>query len=1096
MSDQPAAASVVGAFPVPPAKPDHPELERRILAAWELQGTFDQLRAQIKGRQPWSFIDGPITANNPMGVHHAWGRTLKDVFQRWHAMRGFDQRFQNGFDCQGLWVEVEVEKSLGLNSKHEIEDYGLDRFSAACRDRVAEYSEVQTEQSKRLGQWMDWDNDYYTLSDTNIEYIWKFLAEVKRRDWLYIGHRPMTWCPRCGTSLSQHELIDSYNDVTHPSLFVRFPLLDREDESVVVWTTTPWTLPANVAAAVKPDATYALVEYEDRGLWVVSDRVEAVFGEDANVMRTAPGSDLVGERYSGPFDELPAAEGAAYRVVGWDEVGTDEGTGIVHIAPGCGTEDFELGKREDLTPISPVDEAGIFYDGFGFLTGITTHDAAPVVTGELRERGLLVRAMQITHRFPHCWRCSTELIFRLVDEWFIRSDEIRQPMIEANRGVSWEPSFYGKRMEDWLTNMGDWCISRRRYWGLPLPFYPCEQCDDVIVLDSREQLAELAVSGLEGLKELHRPWIDDVVIACPKCGSHLHRLADVGDAWLDAGIVPFSTLGWKSPEYVEHGYATGASAGLSGADLLLQRRVGEVVSRGSRGRDARADPAVVLLDALHVRDAGRPRAVQAGARLREGAGRDRPRHAQELGQRDLVRRRRRGDGRRHHALDLCGPDAVAEREIRPGTGERGQASAAHALERPGLLHHLRQCGRLAAGPRRARRGALGCAVGRSRYRARGARRGDARAHRLDRWLAARTHLLVDETTRALDRWDTPAYTRAVERYVDELSNWYVRRSRRRFWKAEEGEADRDAAYGVLWSALVTLSRVLAPVMPFLAEELWGTLVDPFASDDADLPESVHLTWWPQADSGFAQSPLLDEVGAVQRVAALGRAARSAAKQKLRQPLRTLVVYRRSQRGLGTEATEQLLSDGVADLLAELSVKEVQWTDDPAGRWSESIMPLLPKLGPKYGKDIAKIRAAIAAGDVDILDDESARVGEFNLAPDEYEHRSQPVDGYAIAEDQEWVVAVSTELDEELILEGLAREIVRALQQARKDSGLEVADRIAVRWSAGGLLGRAFEAHSSMIADEVLASGFEQATETQATELSVDEYTGSFAIERV
>src|SRR5439155_422580 len=420
-----------------PNVPDHPALERELLERWEQERTFERLREQNRGKHRWSFMDGPITANNPMGVHHAWGRALKDVFQRYKALRGFDERYQNGFDCQGLWVEVEVEKELGLNSKREIEDYGIAEFAERCKARVAKYVGVMTEQSKRLGQWMDWGNDYLTFSDTSIEYIWRFLAETHRRGRLYKGHRSTQWCPRCGTSLSQHEQAgeENYRELEHPSLYVRFPLKGRAGEALVVWTTTPWTLPANVAAAVKPDADYVLRD----GGWRLA-------GEDNE--RTVKGEELVGLEYEGPFDDLPAQEGIVHRVIPWDEVALDEGTGIVHIAPGAGSEDFELS----------------------------------------------------------------------------------------------------------------------RVHGLPVPFYPCS-CGHLNVIGSLAELKERATGGLDQLQELHRPWIDEVPIRCERCSKEVRRIPEVGDAWLDAGIVPLSTLGWQNPEWVEHGYATGAAEGLSGADL-------------------------------------------------------------------------------------------------------------------------------------------------------------------------------------------------------------------------------------------------------------------------------------------------------------------------------------------------------------------------------------------------------------------------------------------------------------------------------------------------------------------------------------------------
>src|SRR5437764_11435599 len=415
------------AFTPLPRVPDHVGLEAEVLAWWDEERIFDRLREQNRGRPRWSFIDGPMTANNPMGVHHAWGRALKDVFQRYKALRGFDERYQNGYDCQGLWVEVEVEKELGLNSKREIEDYGLAEFAERCKARVAKYVGVMTGQSKRLGQWMDWGNDYLTFSDTNIEYIWRFLAKANRRGWLYKGHRSTQWCPRCGTSLSQHEQSgeENHRELEHPSLYVRFSLRGREGESLVVWTTTPWTLPANVAAAVSPDAEYGL---RDGGWRLVAD---------GDYDRIVKGEELVGLEYDGPFDDLPAQEGVRHRVIPWDEVSLSEGTGIVHIAPGAGAEDFELSRVHDLPVLAPIDETGRFYKDYGEFEGRSTEDVEGPVTVELERRGLLLEAGSIVHRYPICWRSSTPLVFRMADDWMIRATKIRQTILDANATDEW-----------------------------------------------------------------------------------------------------------------------------------------------------------------------------------------------------------------------------------------------------------------------------------------------------------------------------------------------------------------------------------------------------------------------------------------------------------------------------------------------------------------------------------------------------------------------------------------------------------------------------------------------------------------------------------
>ncbi|MBW3536379.1 MAG: class I tRNA ligase family protein, partial [Actinobacteria bacterium] len=458
-----------------PDKPDHDALERAVLEFWEREGTFQALREKNADGPRFSFIDGPVTANNTLGVHTAWGRTLKDVFQRYKALRGFHQRYQNGFDCQGLWIEVGVEKELGLNSKRDIEEYGLEPFARKCREVVVRSARQLTEGSIRLGQWMDWGRDYFTSSDTNIEYIWRFLKIVHERGWLYLGHRSTEWCPRCGTSISAHELVGSYVDREDPSLTVRFPLLDREGQAVLIWTTTPWTLPANVAVAVRPEAEYGRLSNGD---WVAVAR-----GQGESFEEVVTGSELVGLRYEGPFDHLPPGRDVEHRIIAWDEVSLDEGTGAVHIAPGCGAEDFQLSRTHDLDVLMPVDESGKFFPDYGWLAGRAAHDAADDIIGDLRSRGVLVDATTIVHRYPECWRCHTPLIFRISDDWFISVDEIREPMREANRTVEWIPEFMGRRMDDWLVNMADWNISRRRYYGLPLPFYPCS-CGHLNVIGS------------------------------------------------------------------------------------------------------------------------------------------------------------------------------------------------------------------------------------------------------------------------------------------------------------------------------------------------------------------------------------------------------------------------------------------------------------------------------------------------------------------------------------------------------------------------------------------------------------------------------------
>ncbi|HLC58037.1 MAG TPA: isoleucine--tRNA ligase [Candidatus Nanoarchaeia archaeon] len=516
--------------------------EHEILEFWKKNKIFDKLVKKNQKSKNWSFIDGPITANNPMGVHHAWGRTYKDLYQRWKAMQGFNQRYQNGFDCQGLWVEVEVEKELGFNSKKHIEEFSLEKFSEACKKRVDKYSKIQTQQSIRLGQWMHWDNSYYTLSDNNIEHIWHFLKTCHEKGWLYQASRVMPWCYRCGTSLSQHELVDSYKDLTHTSVFIKFPIKNKKDEFLLVWTTTPWTLTANIAAAVNPELEYVKLRHNNESYYLSAKLANKVF-HNPEIIGRVKGRELKNLEYAGPFDHLPVQKEVKHKIVLWNEVSEEDGTGIVHIAPGCGAEDHELGKKENLPALSPLDESGNYIDGYSWLTCKNVKHILQPILDDLEKRNILFKTEQFTHRYPCCWRCREELVFRLVTEWFISSDEIRPLMKKAASKVTWYPEHASKLMEDWLNNMGDWCISRKRFWGLPLPVWKCS-CNHTEIIGSIAELKKKAVSGIKGLKELHRPWIDNVMLKCPACKENMTRIPEVGDCWLDAGIVPYSTLNY------------------------------------------------------------------------------------------------------------------------------------------------------------------------------------------------------------------------------------------------------------------------------------------------------------------------------------------------------------------------------------------------------------------------------------------------------------------------------------------------------------------------------------------------------------------------
>lgn len=989
-----------------PQYPDHLALEEEILAWWEAERVFDRLREQNAGGPPFSFMDGPITANNPMGAHHCWGRTLKDVFQRYKALHGHELRYQNGFDCQGLWVEVGVERELGLNSKREIEEYGIGEFAERCKERVAKYAEIITDQCRRLGMWMDWDNDYYTFSDTNIEYIWGFLKECQARGWLYKGHRSVEWCPRCGTSLSQHELINSYAELTHPSLFVRFPLKDRDHESLVVWTTTPWTLPANVAAAVNPTAEYGLT---DKGDWWAVER-----NPGATFVRRVRGDELVGLEYDGPFDSLPAQQDVVHRVIPWEDVDLSEGTGIVHIAPGCGAEDFELSRVHDLPVLTPIDEAGRFYEGYGEFEGRSTEDVSGPVTVELERRNLLVEATSVEHRYPICWRCATPLVFRIADDWMISAEEIRQPMLDANATVQWTPDFYSKRMDDWLRNMGDWNISRRRYFGLPLPFYPCNSCGELTVVGSLAELRERATGGLDQLQELHRPWIDEVPIRCD-CGEELRRVQEVGDAWLDAGIVPFSTLGWKNPEWKEHGYATGAAAGLTGADLpdhaywekwYPAHWVSEMREQIRLWFYSQCFMSVTLTGKSPYRS------VLTYEKLLDENGREMHRSwgnaidaaeaLQNIGA-DVIR------------FMFC--EHVPSQNLKFGYGPAGEIKRRLLTYWNSVKFFVDYANVDGFRPGPEAPGEL---------------------QPLDRWLLERTEQLVAEMTDAYDRYWTPGVMRAFDAFVDDLSNWYIRRSRRRFWNGDK------VALWTLRHALVRSLQVVSPVMPFLADFLWQRL----RAEDA--PDSVFLAPWPVARE--RDEVLLAEVAEVRRIVELGRQARGDAGIKLQQPLRRLVVQ-----GAGPA---QQHADEIA---SELRVKEVEFGDVDATE--VRVKPNLPVLGPKLGKELGAVRDALQAGQFEQLAGGGVRVNGHELGADEVLVERSAREGWALAADDALTVAMTTGLDDELRREGRVYELIHRVNTMRKDAGLELTDRIRLTLPAddADLL-----EHADWIKEEVLA----------------------------
>ena len=1083
---------------------DFPAQELAVLDFWNRDDTFEQLRRKNRGKPKWSFLDGPITANNPMGVHHAWGRTYKDAYQRYFAMTGHELRYQNGFDCQGLWVEVEVEKELGLKSKRDIENLvpgnpfaSIDRFVQLCKQRVDKFARVQTEQSIRLGYWMDWDRpedwqkppderrSYFTMSEENNYTIWGFLKKCHDRGLVYRGYDSMPWCPRCAVGLSQMEMHEGYEHVAHRAVFVRLPLRGRTAENLLVWTTTPWTLTSNVAAAVNPSLTYVKVKHREQIYYLakgafVAQRLEEEFKQKQwiegvpklktleqifkekggyEVVGELSGADMIGWSYDGPFDELPAQAYAGgyppetaevvlkqkwgparsakeiHRVIGWADVGEREGTGIVHIAPGCGKEDFLLGKTESLVPIAPLDEYGNFLPGFGDLEGKAAVDSATtdLILAQLQEKNLLLAVERYPHSYPHCWRCKSELLFRLVDEWFIDM-RWRNEIMEVVENVEFLPeSINGKARElDWLRNMGDWMISKKRFWGLALPIWVCEACGAFDVISGRDELKQRATEGWEKLDghSPHRPWIDFVKLKCPRCGGRSSRIPDVGNPWLDAGIVPYSTLKYRTDrEYWEKWFP---------ADFITESFPGQfrnwfyAILAMSTMMERRT-PMKVLLGHGQVRD-------ERGDEMHKTKGNSIPfEEAAEEISADLMR------------WMFCRQNPA--NNINFGYGPANEVRNKFLMKLWNSYAFFCNYARLDEFDPKAPQVPI-------------RKRPD-----IDRWILSDLQPLIQKARQEFERFNVMAFCQEAEKFVDDrLSNWYIRRTRRRFWKSEKGD-DKWAAYLTLYTVLTTLARLFAPIMPFASEAMYLNLVP-------DGPKtSVHLTDFPVADESLVDADLSADMDALLRLVSLGSAARNSVTIKVRQPLAEMRVQP------GNERERRAVERFGDQICEELNIKVVKLHENPnEPLLTPEVKPNLKTLGPKFGAKIKEVTAALAEAVkikrgaglpiavAQALAGQPIKLGGgITLDPGDVQIQFRAGEGWAGVVDGATQVAIDTRITEELAQEGMAREVVRHIQDHRKKSGLEIEERIKLSLCTDSpRLQQAIKAHQEYIRTETLA----------------------------
>jgi isoleucyl-tRNA synthetase len=1024
--------------PVDP-KQSFPDLEQDVLERWREQDLFARTLAERADAPIWSFYEGPPTANGRPGSHHVLARVFKDIYPRYRTMCGYRVPRKAGWDCHGLPVELEVEKQLGISSKDEIETFGIAEFNQRCRESVFEYVEEWNRLTERIGYWIDLDDPYVTLEDRYIESVWWSLSQLFEKGRLYEGHKVVPYCPRDGTPLSSHEVAQGYQDVKDASIYVRFPLVGAEGESLLVWTTTPWTLPGNKAVAVNPSVAYVRARVEDEVLIVARDLVERVLGDGAEVLEELDGSSLIGRQYSGPVLELADVEPGGYPVIAGDFVTVEDGTGLVHIAPPFGEDDYVVAAAAGIfdptvagTLYNPVRPDGKFDDrviGFAgeFVKGSETTRR---LIDRLTERGLLFREQVYEHAYPHCWRCGTPLLYYATTSWYIGTSAVRDQLLANNETIGWHPEHVKHgRFGKWLENNVDWALSRNRYWGTPLPIWRCEDadCAAVTCIGSKDDLRE---HGGVVPDDLHRPYIDEVVLRCEECKGPMRRVSSVIDTWYDSGAMPFAQFHYPfegQEEFAERfpaDYICEAQDQTRGwfytllaeSTLLFEQSsfkncvcLGLILDpegqKMSKSRGNVVDPWDVL--SAHGADAFRwyyLTAQQPWAGYRFSL--------------ETV-----GESVRQFMLTLWNTYSfwVLYANATEGLAEGFLSSDDHQAS--------------------------------------------ATLTDLDRWALSRLQATVATVRERMDDFDATTAGRAIAELVEELSNWYVRLSRRRFW---DGDA---AAFATLRTCLLETSKMLAPFTPFLADEIYRNLQGGESCEFGEAPDSVHLADFPEVDEALLDPELEAGMAAVQRTVRLGHAARSAGKVKVRQPLRRAVIVANEEERKAIEALADLVT-------AELNVIDLDFVSEEGELVTYTVKPNYRTLGPRFGKRMPQVAAAVAALDASSVAATLAEGGavgiaiggtDHTLSPDDLIMALAPLEGYEVEAEAGHAVALQLEIDEELRRAGLAREVVRAVQDARKNAGLEITDRIELGLGGDAELLAVAQEHESYIAGETLAT---------------------------
>ena len=1015
-------------------KPDFPRLEEEVLKFWKDRRIFQRSLEARKGRPQFTFYEGPPTANGRPGVHHAQARSYKDLFPRFKTMRGYFVPRKAGWDTHGLPVELEVEKKLGLKNKKDIERYGIAAFNQACKASVLEYEREWQRFTERIAFWVDLDDAYYTFDKNYIESIWWSLKELWKKGLLYRDYKVVPYCPRCGTPLSSHEVAEGYKDISDPSIYVRFPLLEPEKlglpekASLLVWTTTPWTLTANVAAAVHPEFTYAAFAREGEVLLIEEGLGKRLLGEEAPILARFPGKALEGARYRPPY-RFVDPEKPAHFVVLAEYVSREDGTGIVHQAPAFGAEDMEVARAYGLPVLITVDEDGKL--AVGPFKGLFFRDANREIIKDLKERGILFKREEIVHSYPHCWRCKTPLMYYATETWFIQNTRFKDRLIAKNQTINWiPPHIKTGRYGEWLKNLTDWALSRNRYWGTPLPVWVCEDCGHQHLVGSFAELKERAREDIDPADpafDPHRPFVDEITLVCEQCGGTMRRVPYVIDVWYDSGAMPFGQFHYpfENQEIFRKSFP---------ADFIS-----EAIDQTRGWFNSLHQLGVMLFDSVAYKNV-----ICHGHILDENGEKMSKSKGNVVDPWEIIERFG-ADALRWYIYVAAPPEA--SRRFGPNLVQEALKDyfltlwnvysffVTYAnLDRPDLKNRP---------PIQAR-------------------------PEMDRWLAARVQKLVEEVTQGLEAFDPTTPARKLRDFVvRDLSQWYVRRNRRRFWKNEDA-ADRAAAYATLWEALTTVTLLTAPFTPFLAEALWQNLV---RRVDETSPESVHLADWPTPDPKAQDPDLLAQMEVVLKAVELARSARAKAGVKTRTPLPELTL-------VAPEASERdALRHFAEEIAEELNVKRVTVKSPAEAGVGFQVKPNLPRLGPRLGRRLGLLKKALAAADPAevagrVLAGEGVTLeaeGErFALEPEDLLVEATAPEGYRAEARGGYVALLDVRIDDDLLREGLARDLIRLIQQARKAMDLHVADRIRLTYRASGAYAEAIRAHADRIQEETLA----------------------------